>query len=106
MFHYGQVVTDFVTDNGVIILLIVVSLLIDWVLRKYKARVKREIYAQHEQEILASEDNRRKNAEFYLAYYKKSQVIDTIRVGAFVIAFFVLVLSKTNAAINVLTVGI
>lgn len=106
MTYYWQEIADFITDNAVIILLIGVSLLIDWVLRRYKARVKREIYAQHEQEILASEDNRRKNAEFYLAYYKKSQVIDTIRVGAFVLAFFVLVFSKTNAAINVLTVGI
>lgn len=39
--------------------------------------------------------NKKRNAEFYLEYYKKVQIVDTIRIGFIVFAFMFFLAAKT-----------
>lgn len=84
--------------NLFFIFLFIFAFSVDFALRRYRARVKSQVYTKHEQELqlnINEGQNKKRNAEFYIEYYKKVQIIDTIRIAFIVLAIVVFLAEKT-----------
>lgn len=89
--------TPFLTwiqEEYFILLIILVALFIEITSRKIKKRLKKSIFSQYDQ------STNPKHAEYYLEYYRKSQVIDIVRVLSVIVAGAFLLASKTSTGAN------
>lgn len=73
--------------------------LLEFVFRTAKSRIKSAVY---EKNVDPSDP---RAGEYYIEYYRKSQVIDLIRIGAFLVAAFSLVLYRIPSAANFFVVA-
>lgn len=73
--------------------------LLEFVFRTAKSRIKSAVYEKN----VDPADPRA--GEYYIEYYRKSQVIDLIRIGAFLVAAFSLVLYRIPSAANFFVVA-
>ncbi len=62
--------------------------------RFVKSRIKSSVYEKN------VDPTDPKASEYYIEYYRKSQVIDLVRIGAFLVAAFSLVLYRIPSAAN------
>ena len=81
------------------IIIILTAIFIEFVSRKIKKRIKRSIYSQYDQ----STDP--KHAEYYLEYYRKSQIIDIIRVISVIVSIAIILATKTSTGVNFFVVA-
>lgn len=98
MFDFLLTFVPFVRANWFFIILFIFAFSVDFTLRRYRARVKAQVYAKHEQELqvnINEGQNKKRNAEFYIEYYKKVQILDTIRIAFIVFVIVVFLAEKT-----------
>jgi hypothetical protein len=74
-------------------------LVIDMVARRIKRQMKKSIFAQYDD----STDPR--HAEYYLEYYRRSQIIDVIRVIIFSVFVVVMISTQTANGFNLFVVA-
>lgn len=82
-----------------ILLIFLVALLIEVISRKIKRRLKKSIFSQYDQ----STDP--KHAEYYLEYYRKTQIIDIVRVISVIATIAIFLATKTNTWVNFFVVA-
>lgn len=69
------------------------------VLRNVKKHLKDSIYSQYD------DSTDPKHAEYYLEYYRRSQIVDTFRVLVLVILIVFIVVTKTSGGSSFLAVA-
>ena len=109
MFDFLLTFVPFVRANWFFIILFIFAFSVDFTLRRYRARVKAQVYAKHEQELqvnINEGQNKKRNAEFYIEYYKKVQILDTIRIAFIVFVIVVFLAEKTWSAFDLLAVWV
>jgi hypothetical protein len=77
-----------VENEWVILTLLVILIFIELAARKIKKSLKRKIFSQYD----GSTDP--EDSEYYLTYYRKSQIIDLIRALSFIVFLSFLLVSK------------
>lgn len=78
---------------------VLVAILLELAFKQLKSHLKNKVYAKHIDEINTQ------NGEFFTEYYRKSQIIDVIRVTLFIGVFFLIVLYKSPSAFNLAIVA-
>ena len=95
-----NILTNFVTSlhithGEVVFFLSVLSILfIEEVFRFIKSKMKKRIYSKF------AETNNPEATDFYIEYYRKSQVIDVVRVGLFIMVIVYVILTKAPSMFN------
>lgn len=87
-------ILNFLEKETLLITIIIIGILIETISRSIKKRMKKSIFAQYDK----STDP--KHAEYYLEYYRKSQIIDVIRVLSIIIVIAFLFATKSNSGAN------
>ncbi len=77
-----------------------VGILIEFVSRRIKKRMKLSMFSEYENSIDPE------HAEYYLSYYRKIQSIDIFRALSILIVLFIIFTFKTGGSINFLVVGL
>lgn len=89
----------FLQKEAMLIMIVTIGILIEIISRSIKKRMKKSIFAQYDK----STDP--KHAEYYLEYYRKSQIIDVIRVLSIIIVVFIGITLKTSGGVNLFVVA-
>ena len=98
MLDFFSTFVPIIRENWFFILLFIFAFSVDFLLRRYRTRIKTQVYAKHEQELqinMSDGQHKKRNAEFYLEYYKKVQIIDTVRIVFIVFAVVFFLAAKT-----------
>lgn len=74
-----EIIINFLQREQLLLFCVTLFLIIELISRKLRKKLKRTIFAQYDN----STDPR--HAEYYLEYYRKSQIIDIVRVLSFII---------------------
>lgn len=99
MFTLPDFITTFFESEHLLIFSVTVFLIIEIVSRRLRKKLKRTIFSQYDN----STDP--KHAEYYLDYYRKSQIIDIIRVLSLIALISFLLVTRTSTGANVLVVA-
>jgi|GEM_PF-6944584 len=83
--------STFITKESVLVSFIIIALIIELISRHIKKKMKQSIFSKYDR----STDP--KHAEFYLDYYRRSQVIDIIRVSSILVLISFFIISRTGA---------
>lgn len=87
-------ILNFLEKETLLITIIIIGILIETISRSIKKRMKKSIFAQYDR----STDP--KHAEYYLEYYRKSQIVDVIRVLSIIIVIAFLFATKSSSGAN------
>lgn len=90
---------NFLEKESILLTVLIVGITIESISRNIKRRMKKTIFAQYDK----STDP--KHAEYYLEYYRKSQIIDVIRIISLITVVFIGVSLKTSWGVNLFVVA-
>ncbi len=85
--------------ESILITVIAIGITIEFITRSIKRRMKKSIFAQYDKSIDP------KHAEYYLEYYRKSQIIDIIRVFSIIVVIGIGISIKTTGGVNLFVVA-
>ncbi|MBP6981786.1 hypothetical protein KBB25_03375 [Candidatus Gracilibacteria bacterium] len=94
-----EFITAFFQSEHLLIFSVSIFLIIELVSRRLRKKLKQTIFSQYDN----STDQ--KHAEYYLEYYRKSQIIDIVRVLSFMILIGFLIASRTSSGANIFIVA-
>ncbi len=94
-----SVIIRFFQAEHLLIFCVILFLVIEFISRKIRKKLKRTIFAQYDN----STDP--KHAEYYLEYYRKSQIIDIVRVLSFITLIGVMISDRTTTGANIFVVA-
>ncbi len=94
-----EIITDFFQREYILIITITIGIIIEFISRSIKRKMKRSIFAQYDR----STDP--EHGEYYLEYYRKSQIIDVVRVISFIVMIAVVISVKTSSGVNLFVVA-
>ncbi len=94
-----EFITAFFQSEHLLIFSVSIFLIIELVSRRLRKKLKQTIFSQYDN----STDQ--KHAEYYLEYYRKSQIIDIVRVLSFLILIGFLIASRTSSGANIFIVA-
>ncbi len=94
-----EIITDFFQREYILIITITIGVIIEFISRSIKRKMKRSIFSQYDR----STDP--EHGEYYLEYYRKSQIIDVVRVISFIVMIAVVISVKTSSGVNLFVVA-
>lgn len=91
--------SHFLEREWMILLALCIIWIIEWIARSIKRRLKKKIYSQYDG------STNPEDSEYYLDYYRRSQLIDLVRACSFIIFLSFVLVSKAGLNVNFFAVA-